>query len=362
MRGGLGKLSRPALFRVACSASAMLSTSAKFVVDVDGVTTTRDMTSKDFLLELPPGAYTTARTCAHGSRIFEWETHVARTAASIDSMLLDSSATVSSQSIEQLRSALAAPQELRPRLDNSVAAAVSKYRQLHGDETELKITVLVSWQGGNGNSAVGKEGIVQSVEDQRPGTVACHIAPLPPLPKPPVRVEVRGAPRENAAAKDSSWVADRAPLEALMRSATVGDVNELLLPTEGGALLEGSQTNFYALRDGAVHTAGEGVLYGTVRRLLLEVCEREGIPVVLEPPLLDDVHTWEGALISSTSRLLLPIDELYVPKEGAPSAAPDLRARFDNGPGTLATRLQRLVASAVEAHSTPIAECDTTAS
>ena len=36
-----------------------------------------------------------------------------------------------------------------------------------------------------------------------------------------------------------------------------------------------------------VHTAGEGVLAGTVRRLLLEVCEREGVPVVLEPPTLD---------------------------------------------------------------------------
>lgn len=58
-----------------------------------------------------------------------------------------------------------------------------------------------------------------------------------------------------------------------------------------------------------MHTAGEGILEGTVRRLLLEVCGREGTPVVLSPPRLADAGRWEGALISSTSRLLLPVDE-----------------------------------------------------
>ena len=64
-----------------------------------------------------------------------------------------------------------------------------------------------------------------------------------------------------------------------------------------------------------------GVLEGTVRRLLLEVCEREGIPVVLKPPKLAEAASkWEGALISSTSRLMLPIDELYehVTSRGVP--------------------------------------------
>jgi branched-subunit amino acid aminotransferase/4-amino-4-deoxychorismate lyase len=90
-----------------------------------------------------------------------------------------------------------------------------------------------------------------------------------------------------------------------------GPINELLLSDpESGAVLEGSQTNFFAIVGGTVHTAGEGVLAGTVRRLTLEVCEREGIPVVLSPPrLADAAEKWEGAMISSTSRLLLPIDE-----------------------------------------------------
>ena len=67
-----------------------------------------------------------------------------------------------------------------------------------------------------------------------------------------------------------------------MRQSAVGEVNELLLATESGEVLEGSQTNFFAVIDGAVHTAGDGVLAGTVRRLLLEVSilriERTGLP------------------------------------------------------------------------------------
>jgi len=139
-----------------------------------------------------------------------------------------------------------------------------------------------------------------------------------------------------------------------MRSAEVGPINELLLATDSGELLEGSQTNFYAIVDGAVHTAGEGILEGTVRRLLLEVCGREGTPVVLSPPRLADAGRWEGALISSTSRLLLPVDELYVPPDGEPSGEADRVAVFANGPGSLAARLQALVAAEVEAHSTEI--------
>jgi len=96
------------------------------------------------------------------------------------------------------------------------------------------------------------------------------------------------------------------------------------------------------------------VLAGTVRRLLLEVCEREGIPVCMEPPVLADAGAWEGALISSTSRLLLPIDELYVPAEGHVSAEADLRRTFDNGPASLAAQLRDLVRGEVEQHSSEI--------
>ncbi|MER0387601.1 aminotransferase class IV, partial [Vibrio vulnificus] len=76
--------------------------------------------------------------------------------------------------------------------------------------------------------------------------------------------------------------------------------------------------------NGTVYTAGTGVLAGTVREVILQVAAREGIPVVLEPPRLADLHRWEGCFISSTSRLLLPVDEASVlPEEAEGSAAQD---------------------------------------
>ena len=53
---------------------------------------------------------------------------------------------------------------------------------------------------------------------------------------------------------------------------------QVVLVGEGGALFEGLQSNFFAVLDGAVHTAGEGVLAGTVREVALAVARREGIP------------------------------------------------------------------------------------
>lgn len=324
------------------------TTDRRFVVAIDGAASPSALTSKEFLLSLPSGAYTTARTCSRGTRIFEWNTHVERTAASVAAMLNEADASPS------LLEGLARPERLKPRLEATVAAAKRQYLEAHGDEGELKLTLLVSWRGGDGD---GEEPLGQQQQQDEVGSVACHVAPLPPLPAPPVCVEVRGAPRANALAKDSAWIAERAPLEALMAAASLppgGNMNELLLQTADGELLEGSQTNFYALIDGAVHTAGEGVLAGTVRRLLLEVCEREGIPVVLSPPTLESAASWEGALISSTSRLLLPVDRLYVPAEGAPSGEADLRRGFECGPASLAARLRELVGREVEAHSAAI--------
>lgn len=117
-----------------------------------------------------------------------------------------------------------------------------------------------------------------------------------------MKLLVAGLPRQNAAAKDSAWVRERKAIYGAMPT----DVEEIVLmdPTTH-ALLEGSQTNFYAIRGGTVYTADDGILKGTVRSLVLEVCAASGVPVALTPPSLDEVEEWDGCFISSTSRLVL---------------------------------------------------------
>ena len=41
--------------------------------------------------------------------------------------------------------------------------------------------------------------------------------------------------------------------------------------TEQGLVLEGTQTNFFAIEDDTLYTATDGVLMGTVRGVVLEV-------------------------------------------------------------------------------------------
>lgn len=329
--------------------SSTLSTDAAAVImnnviAMENEASVTPMGSKDFLLSNPSGAYTTARTCGGGNRIFEWEAHVERTASSLASILEE-------EAVER-NCRLSDPVLLRRRLDASVEEAVRLHKDINNennnngvDGPELKITALVGWK----KSATTMDG-----NDVYEDWVACHVTSLPPLPTPPIKVEVRGSPRENASAKNSAWVADRAPLESLMAEAEVAPINELLLINSEDEILEGSQTNFYAIIDGKVHTAQDGILEGTVRRLVLDVCRNEGIPVLLRPPSLKDLESWQGALLSSTSRLALPIDELYIPTEGCPSGKKDLKMTFQTNPNSTAARIQKLVSMEVEARSTPI--------
>ena len=115
---------------------------------------------------------------------------------------------------------------LRPRLDETVGAAVRAYLAARGGADspteELKVTVLVSWTAEEVAAGAGGGGA---------GSVACHVAPLPPIPSPPVRVEVH------------------ATNNALMRSATVVSPSAIVS-------LEYLQAGGLALLDGTLAPAG----------------------------------------------------------------------------------------------------------
>ncbi|GAB5036388.1 thioredoxin-like protein [Nannochloropsis oceanica] len=273
--------------------------------------------ARTYLERNPRGAYTTART-VQLSKIFELDAHVERLASTAALMWPD----------QDLPADLVEAARLRPLVTSTLRAAMNHYRHTTVADptlatTELKFTILLIWHS-----------------DTCLIECLCHACALPPRPCPPINVEIRGAPRTNAKAKDSAWVKKRKHLEALKSN----DVNEIVLHDESGALLEGTQTNFYAIIKGKLYTAGEGVLEGTVRRLLLQICAVHDVPVILDPPPnIEDLRNWEGALLSSTSRLALPIDWIGVPKEGKPFAAGDLSRAFNYDDRCLTRRLVRWV-------------------
>lgn len=195
---------------------------------------------------LPAGAYTTARTVGGGAAAFELGFHINRLASSAALMMQADAAAAGTQAAGPPAAPAAAAEaadaaRLRPRVLAALRAAVRAYRAAtaHSDG-ELKLTVLVTWPGsdrgqqaggqaqpssGSTDGASASDGASKSA-DAPPAAAAAdvyvHVAPLPPRPAPPVRVVMRGQPRQNAAAKDSEWVRQRKAIEQELPP----DVNE----------------------------------------------------------------------------------------------------------------------------------------
>jgi len=139
-----------------------------------------------------------------------------------------------------------------------------------------------------------------------------HVCALPSRPDPPVHLLVRGAPRHNAGAKSSEWVKQRAGLEALLHAGSK-PLEEIVLHTEEGGLLEGLSTNVATVTGGGVVTPHDGILHGTVREVLLEAVQAAGIRIYLTAPSVGHMAACTGVAVSSTSRLALPGSTLALP-------------------------------------------------
>ena len=238
-----------------------------------------------------------------------------------------------------LPSWLSSAESLRPLLAAQSQAALDAFDAAHPHhaQDDLRVTYFVTWgqdmrsrvqsalEGGGGGdtapplvSAAG--GAVSQAstapplgaEESQHCALITHVCALPARPQPPVHLLVRGAPRHNAGAKSSDWVKQRAGLEALLKAGDTA-LEEIILHTPEGGLLEGLSTNVAAVCGGGVVTPHEGVLHGTVREVLLEMAAAARIPVHLEAPSLSALAACTGVSVSSTSRLSLPGSSVELP-------------------------------------------------
>ena len=92
----------------------------------------------------------------------------------------------------------------------------------------------------------------------------------------------------------------------------MSESNEIILSDGEGMLYEGLSSNFFVIRsDGSLQTAPkDSVLVGTVMKKVLNVWKYSEI--IFKHPKIEEVDTWKGAFITSTSRLILPIHCIIV--------------------------------------------------
>jgi branched-subunit amino acid aminotransferase/4-amino-4-deoxychorismate lyase len=136
--------------------------------------------------------------------------------------------------------------------------------------------------------------------------LVAHSKAVTAPPAPPVRVALVHAHRAFGEVKDAAWITQR---EALPWPP---GINEQVMEEEDGTVLEGFSSNFFVVREnGVIETAAGGaVLSGSIRRLALRIAAAQGVGVALRAPQWQERDQWKDAFITSTSRLILPVDEI----------------------------------------------------
>lgn len=116
-------------------------------------------------------------------------------------------------------------------------------------------------------------------------------------------VTIPGAARRNPEAKTTDWVLNR---DAFM---VPEGVFQGLLVSDDGDILEGTSTNFYAVLEGTLRTAGGGMLPGIAQKVVFDVAPTI-MPLVKEAVRVADIPSLQEAFITSSSRGVVPVIEI----------------------------------------------------
>jgi branched-chain amino acid aminotransferase len=93
------------------------------------------------------------------------------------------------------------------------------------------------------------------------------------------------------------------------KAALDPDIHELLIVNRAGEILEGISSNFYAVLDGVLRTAGQDVLEGITRFIVLHEAAAV-IPIDYRPVKVSEIDRVSEAFITSSSREVMPVIQI----------------------------------------------------
>lgn len=114
-----------------------------------------------------------------------------------------------------------------------------------------------------------------------------------------------GSARHDPAAKTTDWMHDRKAIDAALPQGTY----TALLLSRSGDILEGVSSNFYAVLNDELRTAGEGVLPGIAQQVVFTVAPAV-VTVIRQAVNVRDLPTLQEAFITSSSRGIVPVVEI----------------------------------------------------
>ncbi len=137
--------------------------------------------------------------------------------------------------------------------------------------------------------------------------------------------------RDNPVAKTTGWMHDRDTV-ALPEGIFTG-----LLLDEHNNILEGTSSNFYAIINGELRTAADGVLPGIAQQIIFEVAP-DILPVKRQAAHVNEIPQFSESFISGSSRGIVPVVEIDGIKIG------------DGTPGTITKKLREAYATWLQTH------------
>ncbi|PJF18534.1 hypothetical protein PSACC_01680 [Paramicrosporidium saccamoebae] len=136
---------------------------------------------------------------------------------------------------------------------------------------------------------------------------------MPPKPS-FVQIEIKSLSRRTPTIKSTNWVADRQSVEQARRPES----NEIVM-LKGDELVEGLSSNLAVIRTIGdfieIRTAPKGrVLAGTIMELVKQAVEgMNNVKLIEECPRMAKLSSYEAVFITSTSRLVMPVDCIILP-------------------------------------------------
>jgi branched-subunit amino acid aminotransferase/4-amino-4-deoxychorismate lyase len=117
---------------------------------------------------------------------------------------------------------------------------------------------------------------------------------------------------------------------AYNKARELGSYDALLI-NHDGFILEGTRTNFFCIKDKTIYTPSEkDILLGVMRKAMLKVALENKYSIVEKNIRPEDLKSYDGAFITSTSSKIIPIKSIDGHVLSVPDALKELMRLLNN--------------------------------
>ena len=151
--------------------------------------------------------------------------------------------------------------------------------------------------------------ITVDLENEIGSVYVCRERLIPPSPdayQHGVKALTVSLKRKNPKAKLTKFI----EVASKIRKRLPKEINEAIMIDENNDILEGLSSNFFAVLNNELWTAGDRVLAGTTRNMVLKLAADAGIPIKMECIKAGDINLVSECFITSVSRGVLPVVQI----------------------------------------------------